>query len=205
MGCQGEARRMGMRSSLAFMLVCLAVSGGRAQKAETQFDRSVDFSRYKTYAWREYNLTTQQNPQNEKLIEHSLVNAVNARLKADGLTESQNNPDFYVSYHGGSGMTHGASGSALKPHEVSNPSTMGTTFTSNTIPGRFLMFGSRCTAWLCSSSRTPNPIRSFGVAPSARRSRSLAVCPRTLTRKPQRLRRWPFESFHPSRGASETS
>lgn len=135
MGCQGEARRMGMRSSLAFMLVCLAVSGGLAQKAETQFDRSVDFSRYKTYAWREYNLTTQQNPQNEKLIEHSLVNAVNARLKADGLTESQNNPDFYVSYHGGSGMTHGASGSALKPHEVSNPSTMGTTFTSNTIPG----------------------------------------------------------------------
>ena len=135
MGCQGEARRMGMRSSLAFMLVCLAVSGGRAQKAETQFDRSVDFSRYKTYAWREYNLTTQQNPQNEKLIEHSLVNAVNARLKADGLTESQNNPDFYVSYHGGSGMTHGASGSALKPHEVSNPSTMGTTFTSNTVPG----------------------------------------------------------------------
>ena len=135
MGCQGEARRMGTRSSLAFILVCLAVSGGRAQKAETQFDRRVDFSRYKTYAWREYNLTTQQNPQNEKLIEHSLVNAVNARLKADGLTESQNNPDFYVSYHGGSGMTHGASGSALKPHEVSNPSTMGTTFTSNTIPG----------------------------------------------------------------------
>ena len=126
---------MGMRSSLAFMLVCLAVSGGRAQKAETQFDRSVDFSRYKTYAWREYNLTTQQNPQNEKLIEHSLVDAVNAQLRADGLTESQNNPDLYLSYHGGSGMTQGASGSALKPHEVSNPSTMGTTFTSNTVPG----------------------------------------------------------------------
>jgi Domain of unknown function (DUF4136) len=117
------------------MLLCLAASGGLAQKAETQFDRSTDFSRYKTYAWREYNLLTQQNPQNEKLIEHSLVEAVNAQLKTKGLTETQNNPDFYLSYHGGSGMTEGQSGSAMKPHEVSNPSTMGTTFTTNTIPG----------------------------------------------------------------------
>jgi hypothetical protein len=126
---------MRVRSSLVVLLLCLVVSGGRAQKAETQFDRSTDFSRYKTYAWREYNLTTQQNPQNEKLIEQSLVEAVNAQLKTKGLTDSQNNPDFYLSYHGGSGMTEGASGSALKPHEVANPSTMGTTFTTNTIPG----------------------------------------------------------------------
>jgi Domain of unknown function (DUF4136) len=126
---------MRMRGGLAIMLLCLAAKGGLAQKAETQFDRSTDFSRYKTYAWREYNLLTQQNPQNEKLIEHSLVDAVNARLRADGLTETASNPDFYLSYHGGSGMTEGQSGSAMKPHEVSNPSTMGTTFTTNTIPG----------------------------------------------------------------------
>jgi hypothetical protein len=126
---------MRVRSSLVVLLLCLVVSGGRAQKAETQFDRSTDFSRYKTYAWREYNLTTQQNPQNEKLIEQSLVEAVNAQLKTKGLTDSQNNPDFYLSYHGGSGMTEGASGSVLKPHEVANPSAMGTTFTTNTIPG----------------------------------------------------------------------
>jgi hypothetical protein len=126
---------MKIRSCLAIAWLCLAVSGGRAQKAETQFDRNTDFSRYKTYAWREFNLTTQQNPQNEKLIEHSLVDAVNAQLKTKGLTETRNNPDFYLSYHGGSGMTEGQSGSAMKPHEVSNPSTMGTTFTTNTIPG----------------------------------------------------------------------
>jgi Domain of unknown function (DUF4136) len=117
------------------MLLCLAASGGLAQKAETQFDRSTDFSRYKTYAWREYNLLTQQHPENEKLIEHSLVEAVNARLRADGLTETASNPDFYLSYHGGSGMTQGQSGSALKPHEVANPGALGTTFTTNTIPG----------------------------------------------------------------------
>ena len=126
---------MKIRSCLAIAWLFLAVSGGWAQKAETQFDRGTDFSRYKTYAWREFNLTTQQNPQNEKLIEHSLVDAVNARLRADGLTESQNNPDFYLSYHGGSGMTEGQSGSAMKPHEVANPQTMGTTFTTNIIPG----------------------------------------------------------------------
>src|SRR5215831_1808328 len=126
---------MRVKSSLAVMWLCLAVSGGRAQKAETQFARTADFSRYKTYAWREYNLITQQSPQNEKLIEHSLVEAVNARLKADGLTETPSNPDFYLSYHGGSGMTQGQSASAVKPHEVANPGTLGTTFTSNTIPG----------------------------------------------------------------------
>ena len=126
---------MKIRSCLAIAWLFLAVSGGRGQKAETQFDRGTDFSRYKTYAWREFNLTTQQNPQNEKLIEHSLVDAVNAQLKTKGLTETQNNPDFYMSYHGGSGMTEGQSGSAMKPHEVSNPSTVGTTFTTNTIPG----------------------------------------------------------------------
>jgi hypothetical protein len=126
---------MRMTCGLSVVLLCLAASDGRAQKAETQFDRRTDFSRYKTYAWREYNLLTQQNPQNEKLIEHSLVEAVNARLRADGLTETANNPDFYLSYHGGSGMTQGQSGSALKPHEVANPGTLGTTFTTNTIPG----------------------------------------------------------------------
>src|SRR6516225_5024812 len=77
---QSVSMSMRMRSGLAVVLLCLAASGGRAQKAETQFDRSTDFSRYKTYAWREYNLLTQQNQQNEKLIEHSLVEAVNARL-----------------------------------------------------------------------------------------------------------------------------
>lgn len=128
---------MRVRSTLmtVAVLLCLSASSGQAQKAETQFDRSTDFSRFKTYAWREFNLTTQQNPQNEKLIEHSLVDAVNAQLKTKGLTETQNNPDFYLRYHGGSGMTEGQSGSAMKPHEVSNPSTMGTTFTTNTIPG----------------------------------------------------------------------
>jgi hypothetical protein len=117
------------------MLLFLAVSGARAQRVETDFDRSTDFSRYKTYAWREYNLSTQQHPENEKLIEQSLVEAVDAQLKAKGLKESRNNPDFHLSYRGGSSMTQGQSACALKPHEVSNPSTLGTTFTGNTIPG----------------------------------------------------------------------
>jgi Domain of unknown function (DUF4136) len=126
---------MRMRSSLAVMLLLLLATGARAQKVETDFDRSTDFSRYKTYAWREYNLSTQQHPENEKLIEQSLVEAVDAQLKTKGLTESQNNPDLYLSYRGGASMTQGQSGSALKPHEVANPSTLGTTFTGNTIPG----------------------------------------------------------------------
>jgi Domain of unknown function (DUF4136) len=92
---------MRMRGSLAVMLLLLLATGARAQKVETDFDRSTDFSLYKTYAWREYNLSTQQHPENEKLIEQSLVEAVDAQLKAKGLTESQNNPDLYLSYRGG--------------------------------------------------------------------------------------------------------
>jgi hypothetical protein len=126
---------MRVRGSLAVVLLCLAVGGARAQKAVIHYDHHIDFSRYKTYTWRGYNLSTQQHPENEKLIEQSLVEAVNAQLKTKGLTESQNNPDLYLSYYGGAGTTQGQAAGALKPNEVADPRTLGTTFPDKTIPG----------------------------------------------------------------------
>jgi hypothetical protein len=196
---------MRMRSGSAVVLLCLAVSGGRAQKAETHFDRSIDLSRYKTYAWREYNLLTQQNPQNEKLIEHSLVEAVDAQLKAKGLTETPNNPDFYLSYHGGSGMTQGQSGSALKPHEVANPGALGTTFTTNTIPGSIPnvwveMHGA--IVFEVTDAKSGAVVWSSTVSKKIKKPGHMR---NDLDQQTAKIAKRPFKSFHPSRAVSETS
>ena len=104
------------------------------QKIDTRYDHSNDFRRYKTYAWRERKLLTQQNKENQELIDQALVSAVNAQLHAKGMTEDKNAPDFYVTYRGGSTIADSKAGHAYAPYQLSGWG-VGPTFTNDTIPG----------------------------------------------------------------------
>jgi hypothetical protein len=86
-----------MRITTFFTTVCLALVGTIvfAQSVTYDFDRSANFTRFKTYTWvRGTNLSDQLNHQR-------IMRAVDAQLASRGFSkvEAAANPDVLVSYH----------------------------------------------------------------------------------------------------------
>jgi hypothetical protein len=124
---------MKVKFSSIVILVMMPVTGMWGQKVETQYDHANDFRRYKTYAWRERKLMTQQSKENQKRIDEALVSAVNTQLQAKGLKEDNSAPDFYLTYWGGSAIADSKSGHAYLPRDLALG--VSPVWTSNTIPG----------------------------------------------------------------------
>ena len=115
-------------------MMLLAVTSTWAQKAETKFDEKYDFSKCKTYAWLERKLLTQQGKENQDMIEQALVSAIDAQLKAKGLTEDQKAPDLLLSMYGGSRIADAKAGTAYTPMDLAGYGVTNM-WTTNTVPG----------------------------------------------------------------------
>jgi hypothetical protein len=63
-----------------------------AQKTSYDFDKSADFSKYKTYALKE------GTPVGQKLIDDRIIAAIDAAMASKGFTKSDS-PDVFVVYH----------------------------------------------------------------------------------------------------------
>jgi hypothetical protein len=81
--------------TLLFFLVC---SAAHAQKIRIEFDKSVDFSAFKTYAW-------DPTPQAyaKPVLVAAIKGAVNEELGKRGLKEVAENPDLYIAMYGAIG------------------------------------------------------------------------------------------------------
>jgi len=79
-------------------LSLLVPIGVNAQKVKTEYDKTVDFSKYKTYAWQQG-----QGARNE-LINQMILAAVELQLAAKGFTKVTENPDVHVAYMAAVGM-----------------------------------------------------------------------------------------------------
>lgn len=78
-------------SAAAFMLMA---GVGLAQQITYDFDKSADFSKFRTYAW----VRGHEVP--DELNNKRILNAVNAQLAAKGLTRVDHaEPDLLVAYH----------------------------------------------------------------------------------------------------------
>ena len=64
-----------------------------AQKTSYDYDKTANFSGFKTYALKE------GTPVGQKLIDDRIVAAIDAALAAKGFTKSESNPDVFVVYH----------------------------------------------------------------------------------------------------------
>ena len=66
-----------------------------AQNVTYDFDKSADFSRFKTYAW------LRGTPLNDQLNHKRIVAAVDAQMAAKGFNQVEKtaNPDVFVAYH----------------------------------------------------------------------------------------------------------
>jgi hypothetical protein len=90
-GVRVSARRADV---LIAVVVALAVGGcGSSMKVATDYDKAANFAPLKTYSWR--NGTPLANP----LMSQRVVAAIDAQLKAKGLTRVDSGGDVSVTYH----------------------------------------------------------------------------------------------------------
>jgi hypothetical protein len=100
---------MTMKRLIGLAATVLLASLGRpamvqAQKTSYDFDGTVPFSNFRTYAW------TAGTPAGEPFFDRRVQMAIDSQLTAKGLTKSETNPDLYVRYHVGLGMQRSATG-----------------------------------------------------------------------------------------------
>ncbi len=79
--------------TLAALAVVLTPALAMAQKVSYDYDKTMDFASFKTYALKDGTKVGQQ------LIDDRIVAAIEAELAAKGLTKSDASPDIFVVYH----------------------------------------------------------------------------------------------------------
>jgi hypothetical protein len=76
------------------LMACLGLPAiVQAQKTSYDFDRTTDFSKFKTFAW------AKGTPALEPFLDKRIVASIESQLAARALTRSDGNPDVYVLYH----------------------------------------------------------------------------------------------------------
>ena len=84
------------------ILSLLAARGALAQKVTVEFDRTADFSKFKTFAIRSGELNSKNSALNSELVKKQIEADIVKDLTAKGLTESPGHADVSVVYHFGS-------------------------------------------------------------------------------------------------------
>jgi hypothetical protein len=88
------------------VLGLLAAQGARAQKITMEFDQTIDFSRYKTFAIRDGQLSSGNPALNSPLIKKQIEADIQNNLTAKGLTMATSGPaDLNVRYTFGAART----------------------------------------------------------------------------------------------------
>jgi hypothetical protein len=78
-------------AALAALVLVPALA--RAQDVTYDFDKTADFTTFKTYA------TKEGTPVGQQLIDDRIINAIDDAMKAKGFTKATSNPDVVVIYH----------------------------------------------------------------------------------------------------------
>jgi len=81
-------------TSLLCLLVALSCTAAQAQKIKVEYDKSIDFSKYKTFAM-------DSNQESAKpMLRLAILAAVQDDLTRRGLKQVNSNPDVYVQVYG---------------------------------------------------------------------------------------------------------
>jgi hypothetical protein len=97
------------RAFPAIVIVCFILTAMvQAQKTSYDFDRAADFSKFRTYAWKE------EAPALERFLDKRIVSAIESQL-ARSLTRIEASPDLYVRYQVALGVQQGVTGFADGP------------------------------------------------------------------------------------------
>ena len=96
---RGLARNTVLRTLAVAVLAILAAQTARAQKITMEFDQTIDFSRYKTFAIRDGQLSSRNPALNSPLIKKQIEADIENDLAKKGLTLATTGPaDLNVRY-----------------------------------------------------------------------------------------------------------
>ncbi len=81
-----------LKHSLLLLLFALGLAAG--QKVKSGYDKSVDFSRFKTYAW-----VPRTAPSTNPILGTLIMADIDTELAKKGLRKVESNPDLLVTYY----------------------------------------------------------------------------------------------------------
>ncbi len=87
------------RFALPLLIVVILITPGFAQKIRIGYDKSVDFSKYKTYTWAKPDAPIQR-----PLLYQNIVSQIDDELKAKALQRTEINGDLTLIAAGGMGI-----------------------------------------------------------------------------------------------------
>jgi hypothetical protein len=89
-----NARRVSFRLVLGCAIVFSLCAAVQAQKIKVEYDKSLDFSQFKTFAWGHHDASSRPN------LALAIAGAVQSDLERLGLKRVDENPDLYVQMYG---------------------------------------------------------------------------------------------------------
>jgi uncharacterized protein DUF4136 len=99
---QVDKRTLFRKQGLALLVFTLLVAHSAfAQKVTMEFDRSADFSKYKTFAIRDGELNSKNPALNSDLVKKQIDADIDKALESHGLTQVSGPSDLNVRYHFG--------------------------------------------------------------------------------------------------------
>jgi len=84
---------MSTQGRVAALLAVLASAGCSGITTSVDYDRAVDFSRFKTYAWKDV------HPVQNEIVENRVKSAVDRALASKGFRKVETDPDLWVVEH----------------------------------------------------------------------------------------------------------
>ncbi|MGD8560153.1 MAG: DUF4136 domain-containing protein [Gammaproteobacteria bacterium] len=82
------------------IVACLAFAGCAPITVKTDYNKSVDFNRYKQYQWIPNEQPGLVETDTDKLmLDETVSNTVERELETNGYVQNNTNPDFLVSYY----------------------------------------------------------------------------------------------------------
>ncbi len=76
------------------ILTSVLASGAQAQKIKVEYDKSLDFSKFKTFAWGHHDAVSRP------MLALAIAGAIEEELTKRGLRKVEDNPDVYIKMYG---------------------------------------------------------------------------------------------------------
>ncbi len=89
-----SSSKMSSRLVQLLMFACVLVTGAQAQKIKVEYDKSLDFSKFKTYAWGHHDAVSRPT------LALAIAGAIEEDLNKLGLRKVDSNPDVFIQIYG---------------------------------------------------------------------------------------------------------
>jgi hypothetical protein len=85
---------LGWRFSQLLLLICILSLGGQGQRIKVEYDKNLDFSKFKTFAWGHHDAVSRP------MLALAILGAIDEELTKRRLRKVENNPDIFIQMYG---------------------------------------------------------------------------------------------------------